>query len=145
MVSLTVGVFALVIFGPTKGVCAVLTLPVLILVPLWFHGVTQFSLSCMEKPGWAQVLIEYHIYGVGLCVLIMASFGLSLFYAMRPRGHEVSPFVIVAILVAGFIGVVTLAPQARRRCKAKMDALQREVAVKLAGEYLRRKLSKGRR
>jgi len=148
MFSLTLAVLALAAFGPTKEVCAGLTLPVLILVPLWFHGVSRFSAACMDKPGWSQVLIEYHIYGIALCLAMVVSFGFPLSYVLQDLRREPSWPMLLAglvILVGGFTAVIVLAPLARRRCKTKMDALQREVAVKLAGEYLRRRLSKRRR
>lgn len=139
MFCLVLAVLGFIAFGPTKEVCAGFALPVLILVPLWYHGVAQFGAACMDKPGWTQVLTEYHIWGLGLCLVMLASFGLPL--ACLSVHNNLAGLVI---LVGGLGGVILLAPLVRRRCKAKMDALQREVAVKLAGEYLRRRLSQSR-
>jgi len=148
MLSLTLAVLALVLLGPTREVCAGLTLPVLILVPLWYYAVGRFSAACMDRPGWSQVLMEYHIYGIALCLAMAVSFCLPLLYLLPYLGRD-PPWTVLltglAILIGGFTAVIVLAPLARRRCKAKMDALQREVAVKLAGEQLRRKLSRSRR
>ncbi len=148
MLSLTLAVLALVVVGPTREVCAGLTLPVLILVPLWYYAAGRFSAACMDRPGWSQVLMEYHIYGIALCLVMVVSFGLPLSYVLQDLGRDPPRSILLtglAILIGGFTAVIVLAPLARRRCKAKMDALQRDVAVKLAGEYLRRRLSRARR
>ncbi|MDM8008109.1 MAG: hypothetical protein QUV05_18365 [Phycisphaerae bacterium] len=147
MFSLTLAAFAMAFSGPTKEVCMALGLPVLILVPLWLHGVSQFSSACMDKPGWRSVLIEYHLYGLALCLMIAVSAGLPLLHWFDRQSWNSSwpaNAVVLTILIGGSVGVVILAPLARRRCKRRMDVLQREVAVKLAGEYLQRRLSRGR-
>jgi hypothetical protein len=148
MVSLTLAALALVVLGPTREVCAGFTLPVVILVPLWFYGASRFSAACMARPGWSRVLIEYHIYGIALCLMMVVSFGVPVSYVLPNLERDPPQMVLLAglaILVGGFTAVIVLAPRARQRCKAKMDALQRDVAVKLAGEHLRRRLAKARR
>lgn len=145
MFSLTLAGLALAVGGPTKEVCAALALPVLILVPLWLHGVSRFSSACMDKPGWWSVLIEYHLYGLALCLMLVVSSGLPLFHWLdRQSWHTSWPVdaVFLTVLIGGLAGVAILAPRARRRCKKRMDNLQREVAVKLAAEYLQRVLSR---
>ncbi|MGQ9649493.1 MAG: hypothetical protein ACUVXJ_05250 [Phycisphaerae bacterium] len=144
MFSLTLGGLALAVSGPTKEVCAALALPVLILVPLWLHGVSRFSSACMDKPGWWSVLVEYHLYGLALCLTVVVSSMLPLFRWLDRQSWNTSwpvDAAFLTVLIGGLAGVVILAPRARRRCKKRMDALQREVAVKLAGEYLQRVLS----
>ncbi len=118
--------------------------PVLILASLWFACVGQFRSACMGKPGWSEVLFEYHLYGLGLCLMILLSIALPPFVVSETGGPRSfwATGAGLAVLISGLASVVVLAPRARRRCKAKMDLLQRDVAVKLAAEHLRKRLSR---
>ena len=122
-------------------------LMIALLMALWLWSVLRFRSACMGKPGWSEVLFEYHLHGMGICVVLIVSFALPWLFAMQQRGPRLSwPLVVsLAVLIAACAGVVVLAPRIRRRCKAKMDVLQREVAVKMAGEYLRKRLSRRHR
>ncbi len=120
--------------------CLVMTGP---LVALWRVSVDRFRSACMGKPGWSEVLFEYHLHGLGVCLILIFSFAPLLFFGMRHHASSPWPIRISEIvLFAGCASVVAWAPGIRRRCKAKMDILQREVAVKIAGEHLRERLSR---
>jgi hypothetical protein len=117
---------------------------VVILGICWLVQVQESQSACMGKPGWGQVLLEYHLYGLGLCLLMLASVVVPLLLIAQLRGPALSWTAVtgVAILIGGFAAVVVLAPRVRRRCKAKMDVLQRDVAVKLAAEHLHDRLTR---
>ncbi len=112
----------------------------------WLVGVQEFKSACMGKHGWSGVLLEYHLYGLGLCVLIILSLAVG-FHLLGWHGW-LGPWRAwagVAIVITGCTSAALLAFRVHRRCKAKMDALQRDVALKLASEQLRRRLSRSRR
>jgi len=92
-------------------------------------------------------LKRYHLYGVGLAVLVMSVFfgGLYFAYLIAESFYSYTEdFVILTGFVFGILLIVLiifkLGPPVRRRIKAEMDPLQREVAVRLARERLRRDL-----
>jgi hypothetical protein len=144
MLVLLISVPILIASGFSGNVVACCSPVLVILGAYWLIGVQEFRSACMSKSGWSQVLFEYHLYGLGLCLMVLVCAGLPLVLIAQTRGPNSSWATVagVVILIGGFSAVVVLAPRARRRCKAKMDVFQRDVAVKLAAEHLRNRLSR---
>jgi len=116
-------------------------------IPVWSRGMEQFGSDCMYKPGWKVVLAQYHLYGMILCLFTAVAVGLS-FWLLRRLFRTHDEFIgligLAALLAAGAV-VLPLARRIRRRCTARMNILQREVALTRAKVNLHGRLSRRRR
>jgi len=144
LIGLATGLLVLVSVGPSALGCMCCFLSRLFSLIFWLESMERFRSACMGRPGWSEVLFEYHLHGVGVCLILIVSFAMPLFFGLQPQGPRSSWLVSAGVVLcaAGCVGVIVLAPRVRRRCKARMDVLQREVAVKIAGEHLRERLSR---
>lgn len=125
------GSTALLAFGPIPG---------------WIYNAWRFRSSCLGKPGWGRALIGYHLWGLLLMVTVLGSLPLLLYLCLEtPRRAGVSaPYVptllSVTIVVAAFFGIWFWVKWVYRCATAPLMPLQREVAVTLAREEIRKKM-----
>jgi len=117
----------------------------------WVSSVVRFRNSCRKRPGWGRVLVRYHI--IGLAAMVGVS-GLVLFVGLllqsligaseRSGVTALLYTAAVFILVVGTVVLHTrLLPRLRTLARGDMDQLQREVAVEITRETLRKNLAKG--
>ena len=134
----------------TEDVCcpgALTLLPVI----TWFYSVGSFRNSCLGKPGWIGALVMYHVWGllligttIGVPVLV---FVLLLAQTRRvERLFSGALSVTYVVCCGGLVAVfVCWVPWAYRRATAALAPLQREVAVSIAREEIRKKMARERR
>jgi len=132
-----------VIFLGTTGVlCAI----------VWTASMVVFRKSCVGKPGWGGVLLHYHLYGLLLCSLVVAwavagSWLLS--EGALPYGGNRMRILEAACGLGLWITLIlTLFLRLRgfhRRLTEPMRVLQREVAVTVARDAMRRRMVHPRR
>ena len=110
----------------------------------WFFARSRVRRSFDDQPGWGKILGDFHL-ATFFCTLLIPLFLLSMFLATELRVVLLGPALLVTFILAavGFLLGLRIYYDARRR----MDAIQRETAVRIATEHLRRSLHapKGRR
>jgi hypothetical protein len=114
-----------------------------LLVPaiVWLGGISEFATSCMGKPGWFRVLMRYHFYGVTMAAIVVAAvagIALPLFYNVRSDWQFL--LIVTILIFAIVLSVPPVSRWAHRRAREGLEPLQREVAVKLARDRIRRQL-----
>lgn len=131
---------------------ACMGVPAAVAAVAWVVCAIRFRKSCMYKPGWEHALWRYHVHGLGLsgavlCPLIVQGILLSKvsFRTFNSMGFAVSLATTVFIGFAALTIIGVAGPRARRRLKQILTPLQREVAVAVAREVLRRRLRSRRR
>lgn len=120
----------------------------------WFASCWMFRRSCLGKAGWAGALLNYHTFGLATVVVAFSPIfgvaivfwgGVSLPELNAPAAKVASAIggllLILFVLVAMMRGVA----YCYRRAVKHMHLLQREVAVSVAREALRRTLARQRR
>ncbi|HOB74872.1 MAG TPA: hypothetical protein PKG54_10125 [Phycisphaerae bacterium] len=137
--------------GFDSGVFVCMGVPMVVAMMIWAISMERFRASCLGKPGWSDALRRYHLYGLGLSALV-AGLLLSPWFLHEleilgrlPAERILRP-VITGLSFAGVAVVIGLiGPRVHRRLKEILTPLQREVAVTLARDVLRRKLRSSRR
>jgi hypothetical protein len=123
--------------GSDKALCSMTVL--LVALAIWTIGAFKFRSACMARPGWLSVLVEYHAWGIGLTALLAAVFGMSCWLSETvPWEYQDRRPVVFLVALGALATVFLLAFWVRRRCRARMYPLQREVATTIARDYLRR-------
>jgi len=127
--------------GDTVACCGVPLL--LVAFPLWLESARTFRNSCQGKSAWKDALLRYHAYAVPLTVLVVLLVGLgTILPGFFPRSirRYFEPFQALILLI--MLVVVTLGGHfAHRRVKKIIQPLQREVAVEMAKQVLRDRLT----
>lgn len=138
-----VGLMAAFIPGfELQGLLAVL--PGLVSLVIWKPHAQEFCASCLGQPGWRRALWLYHLNSVPLCVVVMVMIAASCAlpsYAgpsVRRNMDQISIFGLLSTVVVMAVG----GAWAHRRIRKLLEPLQREVAVRLAREQVRRTLRK---
>ena len=110
----------------------------------WFFVRSRMRRSFDDQRGWGRILRDFHL-ATFFCTLLIPAFLLSMFLGMELRLVPLGPTLLLTFIlaVAAFPLGLGIYYGARRR----MDAMQRETAVRIATEHLRRSLHapKGRR
>jgi len=129
---------------PGSDIC--LATPVLASILVWSSRVVSFRKSCRARPGWAEVLWVYHVYGLSLSLavgglLLSPLITHSLISSRAGALRTLIPVLEGLIaLPAAFLTIIFLGQRAHRRLKEAMEPLQRDVAVTIARGLLRRRL-----
>ena len=121
-------------------------------IPLaWIIGVIHFRESCLGRPGWARALFSYHIWGLlliggtvgGFAVLVrlVLQYGKRL-YAAIPEGDLLAISAIAVLYVPALLSVV---PRVYRLARGPLLPLQREVAIRIARDEVRKRLTREQR
>jgi len=130
-----------------------MTWAVLLLVisaAVWIAGCYRFRASCLGKPGWKRALRKYHAYGLLICIIICTFLPLVFLIETwvedgvrtgnRDRDEQIQMILVVVAFATGLVLTVVAAMWGYRRAREDLKPLQREVAVTLARERLRRTL-----
>lgn len=128
-----------------------------ILVPgaFWFGGALSFRESCAGDPRWFSALARFQLYGVAMCVVVFLSVtGIvaGLFTLAKgpliPATIEGSFCALLSIgVVIVFVSGLIVRPVVRSvagRATRELTTLQRQVAVRIAREELRREIVRRR-
>lgn len=112
-------------------------------VIVWFGAMTDFASSCLGKPGWFRALMRYHFYGLVMSLVIViavaaAAFGGVLVVRSSP---ELVLWMVLLLVLIGWL-VPRGARWGHRKAKETMEPMQREVAVTLARQRIRRALAR---
>jgi len=104
----------------------------------------RFRDSCRSQPGWFAALARFHAVTFLLMAAVGGVFvaGGSLAVHGTPRWDHESRYTRAMVLVAIMVYVLIrgLVPPIHRWVKTPMEQLQREVAVQMARERLRKEL-----
>jgi hypothetical protein len=133
---------------PTEALCFMV--PVAAATLIWIVCAVGFCNSCRGRPGWAGVLWLYHVYALGLCVIVgglmLVPVIIYTVYIDRLSAGAYTGFIAAVgmALTITMLVIFSLGRRAHRRLKEVMQPLQREVAVTIAREVLRRRLTRRR-
>jgi hypothetical protein len=119
-----------------------------VLLPMivWLVGVRRFRKSCMRKPGWAGTLWRYHLYGLSLSLLVIAAVAvpvapfLNRDVGVLPGTGGLYSGLVIGITIAFMVFILLAGRRIQRWANGDMETLQREVAVTLARDALRKAL-----
>lgn len=127
-------------------------LPALACVIAWPVGVVRFRSSCLGKRGWGRILLAYHVWSLLLVAAVAGAmtFGVWLLWPLTAlsRGpndrliFSAAMFVLCLLVVLNVRAVVR---SLHTRLARRMQALQREVAVTLARDEIRKRMARQRR
>jgi len=95
-----------------------------------------------NKPGWRRILLDFHVamslfvgWGVALAVLV----------GVLESRSAVVPRLLAVVVVVGCIPLIFLGRWVYGSAKARIEVMQREAAVRIARDALRRDLHYARR
>ena len=120
-------------------------------VLLWITGAIRFRASCLGRPGWFGALLWYHLWGF---ILLVSTIGgvAGFIYVIVRNSTRVLPALPQADLLAFVAGVAACipivwwwVPRIYRLATDPLTPLQREVAVKIAREDVRKRLARQQR
>lgn len=119
---------------------------------IWFIYCLSFRKSCLGKVGWSNALLRYHLFGV-LTVLVtfgplftVITVGVRLAFSPSGLSLGVIQTLIGAVLFIAFVwGELVAICWSYAQARLEMEPLQREVAVTLARDVLRKKLFRSKR
>jgi len=125
--------------SPTKVIADVIplvlgVLGVAVVVWAWYAG--QFRSSCQANPKWRSALAHYHTNGLAMLGLMLAGPAL---YAATAR---LIPAARILLLVVFLVIAIRFVVPLYRRAIRCIQPLQRETAVTIARDRLRRALRK---
>ena len=111
----------------------------------WLVYANSFRRSCAGQRGWARLLRQYHIYGLGACMFVVGGYwvGPSLvrnmlpLVGLSPRTQVMEAYAVVWTGVLVLLLLVS-GPRLHARARKGMHELQREVAASLARDVLKR-------
>ncbi|GMV97302.1 MAG: hypothetical protein AMXMBFR83_16600 [Phycisphaerae bacterium] len=113
---------------------------------IWALQVAVFRSHCLGKPGWARTLWLYHLYGLSLIGVIAGLTAVQIWLCgdvLRRYGWRDAEGTVILLCFGCILAAVGFGGRwAHARLRALLDPLQREVAVTLAREELRRKLQR---
>ncbi len=119
---------------------------------VWVVGIARFRSSCLGRPGWLAALLRYQLVASVFAGLVLVVF-LFATYSMMEQGWRLNrylgeewPCIALPLLFAAVIaGIIWGLRPVHRWLKGPMEQLQREVAVKIARDRVRRELHHQRR
>jgi hypothetical protein len=116
--------------------------PTVFIIALWWMAVCRFKDSCRSRPGWRSALAMYHLYALALVLPVAAGLIGAGLWVVERSWHRIDAMSCLAgIASVGFLaGAILLGRVVRRRLKQIIDPLQREAAVRIAREEVRRRL-----
>jgi hypothetical protein len=128
------------------------TLATVVALFLLVVGVAQFRASCMERPGWLAALVRYQVVSLLLAGSLLAFIVIGVDFLSEPawlwgRGAR-DPWACATgavVFLAVAAGVLWGVRPVHRWLKAPMERLQRQVAVRIARDRIRREMSRRRR
>jgi len=153
LLSLVILIPSLILFGVScyhggleHATCLMLT--VLVSLSLFVLFTQQFEFACGEQRGWILAFARYQV--VGLVVLagaIAACAGVTWIVVawLYPVATDSACYVLPVALVATIALACWGVPPVHRWLRAPMDKLQRDVAVKIAREESRLRMTHQRR
>ena len=116
---------------------------------LWIGGVARFWGSCLGKAGWLAALLRFQAVAVvliaGIGVTFGAGFKLALAVGWSPHGSGKTLMLMLMIMVLVIAAVSWLLRPLHRWLKTPMERLQREVAVEIARESVRKQMHREKR
>jgi hypothetical protein len=137
---------------PISGVVPCMVLLLALTAMVWGVGVDRFRVSCMSKPGWPAALLRYHVWGLGLMLVVFApAVLLGVVIALLSPPYRRLAGLPVATLAATALAIIAarfrppIVTGMYRRAREDLEVLQREVAVSLARERTRKALHRERR
>lgn len=116
-------------------------------VLLWVFSALRFRASCLGRPGWLGALLWYHLWGIILLVSTIGGVGGSIYLVARYSGRilttlpEGGLLAAVAAVVAFIPILLWWVPRIYRLATDPLSPLQREVAVQIAREHVRKRLA----
>lgn len=123
--------------------------PLLVLGGTWLVNVFAFRESCLAKPGWAGLLIRYHLRGLFAAAVVCAVVGGSAWFARwigRSLTWELqtalSGAIALVVCVGLFIALRRWGRAWHARLTAEIRVMQREVAVTILREESRRRIER---
>lgn len=118
---------------------------------VWIFSAWRFRASCLRRPGWGAALIAYHWWGLLLIVSCIggAAGAIYLFGQSVGRIRRLFPAAEALVAVVGLSVVAVLivfwAKWGYRLATARFQQLQREVAVRIARERIRKEMARRQR
>ena len=108
----------------------------------WFFVRSRMRRSFDDQRGWGRILGDFHL-ATFFCTLLIPLFALSMFLAMELRVVLLGPALLLTFILAAvaFLLGLWIYYGARRR----MNAMQREAAVRIARHHLRQSLQAPKR
>lgn len=113
----------------------------------WPLTVQRYKRSCLAKPGWGHALLRFQVAGatmIGLVVGLPLSIAWMLLRVFARGGNVPILIVVIALTFATPFAFSWVISRAYRYAKGPMESLQRQVAVDLARDVLRRRLARRR-
>ena len=121
-----------------------------VLVGVWAVGAIRFRSSCQRNPGWFTALMKFHAYGLIMGVLMVGSV-LFCLWVLSESSSPTSSWLSLAAQVLACIMLFVFTWFAviwgYRKAKEDVEPLQRDVAVTIARNHLRKRMAhqKGRK
>jgi hypothetical protein len=116
---------------------------------VWLFGILRFRSSCLDRPGWLVALVRYQIVALILVALMLAPFwfvpAMTIPHGWPLSRHDWACVAFTLLFAAVIAGIVWGLRPIHRCVKGPMERLQREVAVKIARDRVRRELHRQRR
>ncbi len=113
-------------------------------VSVWAVGAIRFRASCQHKSGWFAALMKFHAYGLIMGVLMVGSV-LFCMWVLSELSRPTSSGLSLAVKVLACIMLIVLTCFAvkwgNRKAKEDVEPLQREVAVTIARNHLRKRMA----
>ena len=114
---------------------------------VWVGAMSRFRSSCEQRPGWLAALLRYQLVGLALIGIVITIFCYGT-YLLDHSGRRLNryfgeswPCVALPLMFAVvFVGIVWGLRPVHRWLRAPMDKLQRQVAVKIARERIRKEM-----
>lgn len=147
-------IFAMLLRGPIRmGEIFPCTAGLMSIVAIvWGVSVDRFRVSCTSKPGWPAALLRYHLWGIGLMLVVFGPTALIVWCAslMAPAYQTIIALPAVVLCASALVCVTvwprpTLMTRMYARAREDLEVLQREVAVALARDRTRKALQRQRR
>lgn len=133
---------ATVVFRPRPDVGLVSFLGVLLIVlaAIWLSAALRFRNNCLRREGWRLALAKYHLLALTICA---GEIGLIAAVMWADSGTGWGRALIRPTLLIGSLAILAWAVMRGYRWAVdSIRPLQREVAVRLARDYLRKRLSR---
>jgi hypothetical protein len=148
--------FAAVLIAPLGGVpvelLAFTGVPALACVIAWSVGLGRFRSSCLAQRGWGRMLLAYHLWGLLLVTAVVGVMTLGVWSlspltavsrSLNDRLIFSAAMIVLCVLIV--LAVRAVVRPLHARLTGPMRSLQREVAVTLARDAIRRRLAQQRR
>lgn len=121
-------------------------LPWLASLAVLIWSTMRFRAACLAKSGWLYFLFMYHVYMIGLILLLVIPIGFGVAcFKLDYYTHNLHDYIGIfycTVVIWSILIIITLGRWVRRRLKERMDILQREVAVRMARDRQRREIQR---